>query len=92
MQTVYNGVLVIKNNAAGIELDNITSTSGYNQITNIPTYFVNGSSSCISVIFSSNESLIKNCGDERSLHEKCHHNIIYGSVNFSTALPHPNYR
>ena len=85
-------MLVIKNNAAGIELDNITTTSGYNHITDIPTYFVNGSSSCIGVIFYLNESLIKNCEDEQSLHEKCHHNIIYGSVNFSTALPRPNYR
>ena len=83
---------MIKNNAVGIELDNITTTSGYNQITDKLTYFVNGSSSCIGVTFSSNESLTKNCGDEQSLHEKCHHNIICESVNFSISLPRPNYR
>ena len=47
------------NNAAGIELDSITLSSGYSQIIDKPTHFVNGSSPCIDLIFSSNVSLTK---------------------------------
>ena len=76
-----------KNNTAGIELDNITMTSGYNQMTDKPTHFVNESQSCIDLIFSSNVNLTKNCGVEQSLYEKCDHNIIYGTLNFNIPLP-----
>ena len=34
-------------NSAGIELDNITTTSGYNQIIDKPNHYINESSSCI---------------------------------------------
>ena len=34
----------------------------------------------------------KNCGAEQSLYEKCHHNIIYGNLNFNVPLPPPYYR
>ena len=36
-----------KNNTAGIELDNITMTSGYNQMIDKPTRYITESSSCI---------------------------------------------
>ena len=60
MQNVQNGALLIKNNTAGIELDNITMISGYNQMIDKPTHFISESSSCIDLIFSSNVSLMKN--------------------------------
>ena len=53
-----------KNNTTGIELDNITMTSGYNQMIDKPTCYINESSSCIDLVFSSNVNLMKNCGDE----------------------------
>ena len=40
-----------KNDIAGIVLENITSTTGYNQIINKPTHFTNVSSSHIDLIF-----------------------------------------
>ena len=49
---------------------------------NKPTHFISESSSCIDLIFSSNTSFIKNCGSELPIYEKCHHNIIYGALNF----------
>ena len=52
-----------------------------------PTHFVNESSSCIDLIFSSNVNLTKNCGVEQSLYKKCDHNIIYGTLNFNIPLP-----
>ena len=57
-----------------------------------PTHFINESSSCIDLIFSSNTSFVKNCGSELSIYEKCHHNIIYGTLNFDIPLPPPYYR
>ena len=48
---------MVKNNPAVIELDNITTTSGYNQMIDKPTYFISESSSCIDLIFSSNVNL-----------------------------------
>ena len=81
-----------KSSTAGIQLDNITMTSGYNQMIDKPTHYINESSSCIDLIFSSNVNLTKNCGVEQSLYEKCRHNIIYGTLNFNILLPPPCYR
>ena len=61
-----------KNNTADIKLDKITMTSGYNQMTDKPTHYINESSSCIDLIFSWNWNLTKNCEVK-----KCHYNIIY---------------
>ena len=80
-----------KSNTAGVELDNITMASGYNQMINKPIHYINESSSCNDLIFSSNVNLTKNWGVEQSLYEKYHHNIIYGTLNFSIPLIPPYY-
>ena len=49
-----------------------------------PTYYINKSLSYIDLIFSSNVNLTKNFEVEQSLYKKCHHNIIYGNLNFNT--------
>ena len=43
--------MCFKNNTAGIELDNIATTSGYNQMIDKSFYYINESSSCINLIF-----------------------------------------
>ena len=53
-----------RNNSVAIELNNITTTSCYNQIIDKPTH-INESASCIDLIFSSNVNLTKNCGVEQ---------------------------
>ena len=45
---------------------------------NEPTHFVNKISSCIDLIFSSDLNITRNCGIEETIHQKCHHDIIYG--------------
>ena len=45
-----------KDNKTGIALENITSTTGYNQMINKPTHFTNVSASCIDLIFASDTS------------------------------------
>ena len=81
-----------KSNRAGIELSNITMTSGYNQIIDKPAYYINESLSCIDLIFSPNVNLTKKWRVEQSLCKKCHHNIIYVALNFNIPLPPPYYR
>ena len=76
-----------RNNSVGIELNNIATTSGYNQMIDKPTHYINESSSCTHLIFSSNVTLTKNCGVEQSLSEACHHNIIYRTLYFNIPLP-----
>ena len=46
------------------ELDNITTTVGYIQMLNKPANFINESSACVDLIFSSNTGIVKNCGYE----------------------------
>ena len=81
-----------KDNIAGLELDSITTTEVYSQMIMKSTHFINESSSCIDLISSSNTISVKNWGCEMSIYERCHHNIIYGTLNFDIPLPPPYYR
>ena len=76
----------------GKELDTITSTAGYSQIIDKPTHLTNNSSTCIDLIFTSNPSIIVDSGIEKSLFSSCHHDIIYGKINFRVPLPPPQFR
>ena len=64
------------NKVGSSELDNITPSAGDRKLMSKPTHFINESSSCINLIFSTNASLTTNCGTEASIYEKCHPNII----------------
>ena len=68
-----------KNNTAGIELDNITVTSGYNQMIDKPTHSIDGSSSCVDLISSSIEIL-------RKIVELNNHFMKHVTITSSTEL------
>ena len=53
---------------------------------------VNGSSSCINLIFTSNTSLVTDFGVNPRLYKTCHHNLIFGKINFNIPLLPPFYR
>ena len=72
-------------NFAGKEIDFLTSSAGYTQIIDKPTYVINKSKLCIDLIFCTNQNVIK-YGVDASLFDKCHHNIIYGKINTPTSL------
>ena len=78
-----------KSNRAGIDLDHITTSACYSQLINEPTDSINKTSSCIDLVFSSDLNITRNCGIEKTIHEKCHHDIIYGTLNFNVPLPPP---
>ena len=46
----------------------------------------------IANIFISNPNLINSSGSEMSLFEKCHHNIMYGKIDFKIPIPPPYMR
>ena len=59
---------------------------------NKTTHFINESSYCTDLIFSSNIKFVKNCGSQLRIYEKSHHNIIYGILSFNIPLPPPYHR
>ena len=77
-----------KENNEGREISSLTS-AGYSQLIDQPTHITKEPSSCIGLIFTSNPSFISASGVELSLYEKCHHNLIYGKINFNVPLLPP---
>ena len=81
-----------KDNAEGREINSLTSACGYSQLINKPTHVSKESSSCIDLIFAASPNLIRETGVELSIFEKCHHNLIYGIIDFKVPLPPPYLR
>ena len=81
-----------KNNIAGLEVDDITTTAGFSQLINKPTHVIDGTFSCIDLIFSSNVSFTRNYRIKPYIYEKYHHNITYGTLESNVTLPPPYYR
>ena len=84
--------LLDKINAARETLQTYTTTAGYNQLINKPTHCINGSSSCTDLIFTSDRNLVTDFGADVILHKTCHHNLIFGKINFNIPLHPPFYR
>ena len=82
-----------KDNAEGREINSLPSACGYSQLINKPTHVTKESSSpCIDLIFATSPNLIRETGVELSIFEKCHHNLIYGIIDFKVPLPPPYLR
>ena len=56
-----------------------------------PAQFTNGFSQCVGLIFSSNACYLTT-GIEQSIHNKYHHNMIYGKLNCDISVPPTYYR
>ena len=76
----------------GKRLDTITSTAGHGEITDKPSHFRNNSFSCIGPIFTSHPNIIVDSDIENSICSNCHHDIIYGKINFRVPLPPQHFR
>ena len=63
-----------------------TSSAGYKQTIDKPTYVINNSMSCIDLIFCTNQNVISNYGVDVSMFKKCHHNIIHGKTDIRVPL------
>ena len=65
----------------------ISSTSGYTQLINSATHIIGNSSSCIDLIFTQQPNLVTSSGVHASLHNNCHHQIIFAHINLFIEYP-----
>ena len=66
-----------------------TSDLWVHQLINEPTHFVGNSRSCIDIIFTDQPNLFLESGVHPSLHENCHHQIVYGKLSVRNLSPPP---
>ena len=77
----------IENNEGKL-FEPLTSDLGFHQLISEPTHSMGDSRSCIDLIFTDQPNLIIESGVHPSLHDKCHHQIVYGKLSVSNiALP-----
>ena len=76
----------------GSKIDAITSQFGLQQLIKEPTHILTDSSSCIDLLFTSQPNLLMESGVHSSLHQNCHHQIIYAKINFKVFYPPPYER
>ena len=76
----------------GNKTEHITSQFGLGQIINEPTHILDSSSSCIHLIFTSQPNLVIKSGIHPSLHQNCHHQIIYAQLDLQIFYPPPYCR
>ena len=66
----------------------LTADVGLHQLISEPTHIMGDSKSCIDLIFTDQPNLVIESGVHPSLHDHCHHQIVYGKLSVSNvALP-----
>ena len=78
-----------KTSYEGSKIEGITSQFGLQQLINEPTHHTRNSSSYTDLIFASQPNLVMESGVHSSLHENCHHRIIYPKFNLEIYYPPP---
>ena len=77
-------------NLEGSKIEELFTSLNLTQIIADPTNFETGKNpSCIDLIVTDQPNLILDCGTRGSLDPRCHHQIIYGKVNFRIPPPPP---
>ena len=71
----------------GSKIDAIMSQFSLKQLIQEPTHILNDSLSCIDLIFTSQPDLVMESGVHSSLHQNCHHQLIYVKVNLKVFYP-----
>ena len=79
-------------NSEGKLFEQITADNGLHQLISEPTHIVGSSKSCIDLIFTDQPNLIVDTGVHPSLHDQCHHQIIYGKLSVSNISQPPYVR
>ena len=57
-----------------------------------PAHILESFASCIDLIFTNQPNIVTNSGVHLSLHEKCHHQIIYSKLNLRIEYTPPYIR
>ena len=79
-------------NTEGKLFEPLTSDLGLHQLISEPTHLMNNSKSCIDLIFTDQPNLFVDSGVHPTLHEQCHHQIVYGKLSISTVKQPPYTR
>ena len=78
-----------KTSHEGLQIDSLASFYGLYQLISQPTHVLENSSSCIDLIFTSQPNLVTHSGVYSSLHNNCHHNIVFAKFNLKIEYPPP---
>ena len=70
----------------GSKLFSLTSSNVFSQLISEPTHIQTNSSSCIDLIFTDQPNLSVNSGVHSSLHQNCHHQIVYSTFNTKISM------
>ena len=73
----------------GTRLQSINSYHGLYQIINEPTHILPSSASYSDLIFTKQSYLVINSGVHPSLHQNCHHQIIFAQIILKVYYPPP---
>ena len=80
------------NNTEGVSIDNLTSSYGLKQLIAEPTHILLTSSSCIDLLFTNQSNMVVNSSVFPSIHQSCHHQIVFAQVNLKVFYPPPYTR
>ena len=81
-----------KSNYEGTKIDCLATEYYLKQVINEPTHLLEKSSSCIDLIFTSQQNSVMDAGVHTSLHANCHHQIVYAKFNLKIEYPPPYER
>ena len=81
----------IENNEGRL-FEPLASDNGLHQLISEPTHLMGESKSCIDLILTDQPNLITESGVHPSLHEQCHHQIVYGKLSVSNIVLPPYTR
>ena len=81
----------IENNEGKL-FEPLTADIGLHQLISEPTHLMGSSKSCIDLLFTDQPNLITDSGVHPSLHEQCHHQIVYGKLSVSNITLPPYTR
>ena len=79
-------------NDEGKVFEPFISELGLHQLISEPTHLRGSSSSCIDLILTDQPNLFIKTGVHQSLHEQCHHQIVYGKLSVFNIAPPPYSR
>ena len=79
-------------NDEGKVFEPFISELGLHQLISEPTHLMGSSSSCIDLILTDQPNLFIKTGVHQSLHEQCHHQIVYGKLSVFNIAPRPYSR
>ena len=76
----------------GSKIVAITSQFGLQPLITESTHILTDSSLCIDLLFTSQPNLVMESEVHSSLHQNCHHQILYAKVNLKVCFPPPYER